>query len=234
MSKSARAIVAFGAVAVMLIGGFSFTAGSVSASIDPMGPRMLQQMVLRVQFPGTFGPWRQNMYGTSPDSALTVCYGTKGPISATKAKVIGFITYFAEPDISGGVSVAQYASKAKATKALTALRRAKCTAAPLVPTEAEKMVTGAQEFTRVNSENKGLSSSMTYVEPGEGVRGYFSTLSTQRGLAVVQTTVRSYAQTPQSTQQRKDALSQVGSVNSTWHRRVLTAYKNFGIIGTTR
>ena len=233
-------MVAFGAAAVMLISGALVTAGSVSASIDPMGPRWLQQMVLRVQFPETFGPWQQNMCGTFRDYPTTVCYGNKGPISMPDAKVAGYVTYLVEPEseggpeFEGGVFVAQYASKAQASKALTALRRAKCTAAPLVPTEAQKMVTGAQEFTRMNSENKGLSSSMTYVEPGEGVRGHVSTLSTQRGLAVVQTTVRSYAQTPQSTQQQKDALSRVGSGNSIWHRRVLTAYKNFGIIGTTR
>lgn len=122
-------MVAFGAAAVMLISGALVTAGSVSASIDPMGPRWLQQMVLRVQFPDTFGPWQQNMYGTFRDYPTTVCYGNKGPISMPDAKVAGYVTYLVEPEseggpeFEGGVFVAQYASKAQASKALTALRR---------------------------------------------------------------------------------------------------------------
>ncbi len=232
--KRVRSLVAVGSATVVLVGGLSFSAGSVSAAIDPMDPPTLQQMVLRVQFPTTWGSWSQNLYGTEAGWAPTVCYGASGPIALTKAKVVGFIGYQTDSDHSGTVSIFQYADKAKAAKALAALRQADCDGAPLVPTEAERLVTAVQEYGKTNSNNTGLSSSMTYVEPGEGVRGYISTLSTQRGLAIVQTTVSAYAQTPQTMEQQQVALNQVSSVNSTWHGGVLKAYKNFGVDGIAR
>ncbi len=234
MLKRVRSLVAVGSATMVLVGGLSFSAGSVSAAIDPMDPPLLQQMVLRVQFPTTLGPWSQNLYGTAAGWAPTVCFGASGPIALTKAKVVGFVGYRGDPDYSGTVSIFQYADKAKAAKALAELRQADCDGAPLVTTESERYVTAVQEYGKTNSNNTGLSSLYTYVEPGEGVRGYISTLSTQRGLAIVQTEVSAYAQTPQTMEQQQVALNQVSSVNSTWHAGVLKAYKNFGIVGTAR
>jgi hypothetical protein len=74
----------------------------------------------------------------------------------------------------------------------------------------------------------------TYLEPGEDIRGYVSTLSTQAGLAIVQTEVGAYRPLPQSAKQRQAALDQVASVNDRWHAQVVKAYQNFGVEGTAR
>ena len=47
------------------------------------------------------------------------------------------------------------------------------------------MVTGDQGYDQIDADFTGLASAMTYLEPGENIRGYVSTQSTQRGLAIV-------------------------------------------------
>jgi hypothetical protein len=205
-----------------------------AAEPSPMDAQMLQQMVLRAQFPRTLGGWEQYLYGTTRNEAPTVCWGARGAVQLPKAPIEGYVNYQVNQSTNGSVSVYQYSSTAEAGRALAALRAAPCTGRPKVPTEAEVMVTGDQGYDRTDIEFTGLMSAMTYLEPGENVRGYVSTMSTQRGLAVVQTQVRQYVPLPQTVGQQQRGLDRVDSVNEAWHARVLAAYQAFGVEGTAR
>lgn len=205
-----------------------------AADLEPMDAAMLQQTVLRAQFPKTLGAWEQYMYGTMKNQAPTVCWGASGAVTLPKAAVAGSVNYQVNQYTNGSVTIYQYATQADADRALTALRGAACTDRPKVPTEAESMVTGDQGVDQTDAAFTGLASAMTYVEPGEDLRGYVSTLSTQRGLAIVQTQVRQYRSLPQATKQQQRALDRVDAVNAAWHTRVLSAYESFGVQGTAR
>jgi hypothetical protein len=205
-----------------------------AADLEPMGPTMLQQTVLRVQFPKPLGSWQQYLYRTDKNEAPTVCWGVKGPITLPKAAVSGTVNYQVNQATNGSVTIYQYANQAQATRALEALRAADCSGRPKVPTESETMVTGDQGYDQTDADFTGLGSAMTYLEPGENIRGYVSTLSTQRGLAVVQTQVRQYRPLPQTIKQQQDGLDRVDRVNDTWHARVLDAYQSFGVEGDAR
>lgn len=205
-----------------------------AADLEPMDAAMLQQTVLRVQFPKTLGSWEQYMYGTTKNDAPTVCWGATGEVNLPKAVVAGFVNYQVNQATNGSVTIYQYANEAQAARALAALRAADCSGRPKVPTEAETMVTGDQGYDQTDAAFTGLGSAMTYLEPGENLRGYVSTLSTQRGLAVVQTQVRQYVALPQTMKQQQNGLDRVGRVNDAWHPRVLAAYQSFGVEGTAR
>jgi predicted small lipoprotein YifL len=194
-----------------------------------MKPQMLEQAVLRVQMPTTLGSWEQYLYYGGSDSFMvkpTVCWGAKGPIYLPKAKVMGSVNYQVDPNTNGSVSIYQYATQAGADAALKALQAADCDGEPKVGTEDETLVTGEQGYDQMDAAFTGLTSALTYID-GD-VRGYVSTKTTQRGLAVVQTQVRKYVKTPQSMKQQQDALGRVGTVNSKWHPRVVKAYESFG------
>jgi hypothetical protein len=205
---------------------------AAAADLEPMGPRMLEQTVLRVQFPKTLGAWQQYMYSTIADQAPTVCGGAKGPIRLPKAPVVGLVNYQVDLATNGAVSIYQYDTEAQAAQALAALQKADCTARPKVPTESETYATGSQSFDQFT--DTSLASLVTYIEPGENIRGYVSTLSTQRGLAVIQTQVGAYRPLPQSVTQQRKALDRVAGVNDRWHAKVVKAYQNFGVEDTAR
>lgn len=205
-----------------------------AADLEPMDAAMLQQTVLRAQFPKTLGAWEQYLYRTAKNEAPTVCWGAKGAVTLPKAAVAGSVNYQVNPNTSGSVTIYQYATQADADKALTALRGAACTDRPKVPTESETMVTGDQGFDQTDAAFTGLGSAMTYLEPGEDIRGYVSTISTQRGLAIVQTRVSQYRALPQAMNQQQRGLDRVDAVNEAWHARVLAAYQSFGVEGTAR
>jgi hypothetical protein len=226
-----RVLGVLGAAALTL----SFIAPAArAADLEPMNAAMLQQTVLRVQFPKALGSWQQYMYGVWKNEAPTVCWGAKGAVTLPKAPVAGSVNYQVNPDTNGSVTIYQYANAAQAARALAALRAADCTGRPKVPTESETMVTGDQGYDQTDAEFTGLGSAMTYLEPGENIRGYVSTQSTQRGLAIVQTQVRQYVPLPQTIKQQQDGLDRVDRVNNTWHPRVLAAYQSFGVEGTAR
>lgn len=205
-----------------------------AAELTPMDPTMLQQTVLRAQFPRTLGAWQQYLYGTVKNEAPTVCWGAAGPVTLPKAAVAGSVNYQVNQYTNGSVTIFQYATQADADKALSALRAAACTGNPKVPTESETMVTGDQGYDQMDAAFTSLGSAMTYLEPGEGIRGYVSTLSTQRGLAIVQTQVRQYRKLPQPMKQQQNTIDRVDGVNRSWHARVVSAYQSFGVEGTAR
>lgn len=205
-----------------------------AADLEPMDAAMLQQTVLRAQFPKTLGAWEQYLYGTVRNEAPTVCWGATGGVALPTSAVAGSVNYQVSQSTNGSVTIYQYATQADADKALAALRSASCTDRPKVPTESETLVTGDQGFDQTDAAFTGLASAMTYVEPGEDLRGYVSTISTQRGLAIVQTQVRQYRALPQAMKQQQRGLDRVDAVNASWHARVLAAYQAFGVEGTAR
>lgn len=226
-----RMLGALGAVACVLAVGAPV---AQAADLKPMDSAMLQQTVLRAQFPKTLGAWQQYMYGVQKNEAPTVCWGAKGPVTLPTAATVGSVNYQVNPNTNGSVTIYQYANQADADKALTALRSAACTGRPKVPTESETLVTGDQGYDQMDAAFTGLGSAMTYVEPGESIRGYVSTISTQRGLAIVQTQVRQYVPLPQVMKQQQRGLDRVDAVNTPWHSRVLAAYQSFGVEGQAR
>lgn len=199
-----------------------------------MKSQALEQAVLRVQMPTTLGAWEQYYYFDETDSRFTkptVCWGAKGRIYLPKAKVMGSVNYQVDQNTNGSISIYQYANQAAADAALKALQAADCDGKPKVGTEDQTLVTGEQGYDQMDAAFTGLTSALTYVD-GD-VRGYVSTKTTQRGLAVVQTQVRKYVKTPQSMKQQQNGLDRVGSVNGKWHPRVVKAYESFGQ-GTAR
>lgn len=198
-----------------------------------MGPSMLQQTVLRAQFPKSLGGWQQYMYQTTKDAPPTVCWGAKGPITLPKATVAGWVNYQVNQGTNGLVTIFQYATQADAAAALTAMQQADCSGKPKVQTESGA-VTGDQGYDQMDAAFTGLGSALTYLEPGQSMRAYVSTISTQRGLAIVQTQVQQFKALPQAMKQQQAGLDRVDRVNSTWHAAVLKAYQSFGVDGQAR
>jgi hypothetical protein len=57
-------------------------------------------------------------------------------------------------------------------------------------------------------------------------------MSTQRGLAVVQTQVRTIAPLPQSIKVQQDTTDKLSAINEKWHAKVVKAYQSFGVEGS--
>lgn len=225
-------VAAVGAVAALVLGPLAPAAHADDYSY--LKRQALQQTVLRVQMPTTLGPWDQYYYNTetSPQfTKATVCWGAKGPITLPTAKIVGSVNYQVDSNTNGSVSIYQFANMSAADAALKALQTAACTDTPKVGTESETLVTGSQSYDQLDGAFTGLGSAMTYVD-GD-MRGYVSTQSTQRGLAIVQTQVRQFAPVPQTNAQQQRATNRVGNVNNRWHERVVKAYESFGQ-GTAR
>lgn len=220
-------VATLGAVAALMFGSMATVAYADDYSY--LKKQELQQTVLRVQMPTTLGAWDQYYYNaeTGPQfTKATVCWGAKGPITLPKAKIVGSVNYQVDANTNGSVSIYQYANKSAADAALKALQSAACTDTPKVGTESETLVTGSQSYDQLDSAFSGLGSALTYVD-GD-MRGYVSTQSTQRGLAIVQTQVRQFAPMPQTNDQQQRATDRVGNVNNRWHERVVKAYESFG------
>lgn len=232
MNIMKRSIIALAGAAVLTVG-----VAAPAAQADDyqfMKPQLLEQAVLRVQMPTTLGSWEQYLYFTDTDAQLTrptVCWGTKGPIMLPKAKNVGAVNYQVNQYTNGSISIYQYANQADADAALKVLQSADCTGKPKVPTEGETMVTGDQGYDQMDAAFTGLGSALTYVD-GD-MRGYVSTESTMRGLALVQTQVRRFVKTPQSIAQQQKGLDRVGNVNNRWHAKAVKSLESFGQ-GTAR
>ena len=203
-----------------------------AADLDPMGPRMLQQTVLRAQMPTTLGPWQQYLYRVDRNEAPTLCWSMKGAVTLPKAPVAGTVNYQVDQGTNGSVEIYQYANQAAADSALKALRKMGCSDDAKHPTESETMVSAQQGSDFMNAAQTSVGASITFVD--DGMRSYISTISTQRGLAVVQTQVRSIVKEPQTLKQQQDAIDRIDGVNEKWHAKVVRAYQSFGVEGTAR
>lgn len=218
-------------IAVVATVFMALAAGASPAAAEPdyvLDAAGLEQTVLRAQMPKTLGSWRQNLYGTLTSSAPQVCWSTTGtPVSLTKAPTAGLVGYEVNSNITGAVMIYQYSDEASADKALARLQATVC------PDDAEvgldsgpgNTVDASQGSDITSSARDGIEASVTYKEGSVTVTT--TTITTQRGLAVVQTevTVSGSARTSKSVQKAAD-------MNRTWHQRVLSAYEAFGSGGS--
>lgn len=222
-----------GILAVSAAAAVTFSlAGPAVAAPDPkpMGPRMLEQTVLRVQMPKTLGAWQQYLYRVDHKEAPTLCWSMKGAVTLPAAADVGTVNYQVDQGTNGSVSIYQYATKAQADAALAALRKMGCSDDAKHPTEGETMVAAQQGSDFMDAANTSVGASVTYLDGSN--RGYESTVTTQRGLAIVQTQVRRFVQGDQPMAKQQKALDTISAVNKAWHARVVKAYQSFGVEGT--
>lgn len=200
---------------------------AAAADYVPLDATGLQQTVLRAQMPKTLGAWRQNLYFATANSAPVICWNAKGePVTLPKAAASGGVGYEVDANRTGAVMIYQYKSKSSADAALAALKSTVC------PDDAKygedgpaSAVPASQGSDFANASRDSLISSITSTQQGSSVT--IETQTTQRGLAVIQTTVVVSAPKPGS------ALVGRGSkTNRTWHQRVLDAYDAFGTGGS--
>jgi hypothetical protein len=222
-----RILGALGAAALAL----SLTApAAVAEDQGPMGPRMLEQTVLRVQMPTTLGKWQQYLYRVDKNEAPTICWSMKGAVTLPKAPIVGSVNYQVDLSTNGSVSIYQYATKADAAAALAKLQKKGCSDDAKHPTEGETMVAAQQGSDFMDAAQTSVGSNITFVDDGK--RPYISTMSTQRGLAVVQTQVRTIAPLPQSIKVQQDTTDKLSAINEKWHAKVVKAYQSFGVEGS--
>lgn len=223
-----RGIIGISAAAALTI---SLAAPAVAApDPKPMGPRMLEQTVLRVQMPKTLGAWEQYLYRVDKKQAPTLCWSMKGAVMLPKAAEVGTVNYQVDLHTNGSVAIYQYATKAKADAALAALRKMGCSDDAKHPTEGETMVAAQQGSDFMDAEETSVGASVTYMDGSS--RGYESTVTTQRGLAIVQTQVRQFVEGDQPLAKQQKALDTLSAVNKAWHAKVVKAYQSFGVEGT--
>ena len=195
-----------------------------------MGPQMLQQTVLRAQMPTTLGTWQQYLYRVDKNEAPTMCWSMKGAVTLPKAPRVGSVNYQVDQATNGLVSIFQYATKAAADAALAKLRKMGCSDDAKHPTEGETMVAAQQGSDFMDAAETAVGSNITFID--DGTRPYISTISTQRGLAIVQTQGRTIAPLPQSMKQQQDTIDALSAVNKKWHAKVVKAYQSFGVEGS--
>lgn len=220
-------------VALLLAGGLALsTPPATAADLKPMDDRMLQQTVLRQQFPATLGAWQQYMYFVDTTEVPEVCYsGTGEPISLPKPLNMGAVNYQVDQYTNGSVSIYQYADQASVDAALKTLRAANCPSAAKVMTESGKAVPADQSVDDTNAAKNGLAGVVMYADGGTAV---IATTTTVVGLAAVQTQVRSFPQKKLTAAKTRALVDKLDTVNNTWHKRVLSSYKSFGINGIAR
>ena len=210
------------------LAGTALAVGPAAAAPDySLSDSGLQQTVLRAQMPTALGSWRQNIYYTLKNYAPSVCWSATGtPVSLTKAEKAGGVGYAVNLNINGGVTIYQYKDQAAADAALAALKTVDCPDSAKVSDDGpENAVPADQGSDYTDGSMTGFVSSVTYKEQGTPVTTI--TRTTQRGLAVVQTTVTiaGSALTPKRVQK-------ASVVHQRWHRQVLAAYEAFGSGGS--
>lgn len=209
------------------------TPSASAADLKPMPARMLEQMVLRAQMPKTLGAWEQNLYQVDASDAPVVCWSAKGSeVNLPKAPV-GFVGYQVDQNTSGAIWVYQYPTQAKADAALAALRAYDCPDTAKHPDESEHLVKADQGTDFTDASRTGVGSGVVFTAT-DGTQNYVSVITTQVGLAVVQTTVSKVLPKPAALKAAQDLADRLSSVNKAWHSQALKAYRNFGLEGTAR
>lgn len=220
--------------ALLLVGGLALsTLPARAADLKPMDDRVLQQTVLRQQFPTTLGAWQQYMYFADTTEVPTVCYSATGEqMPLPKPLNMGGVNYQVDQFTNGSVSIYQYTDQASADAALKALRALNCPGKAAVVNESMKAVPADQSLDYTNATMNGVSVNVSYVDDGK--KALTSTITTVVGLAAVQTQVRAFPQKKLTAAKARALADQIGKVNKKWHRRVLDSYKSFGIEGRAR
>ena len=222
-------------VAAVIASMLTASAGSGAAQAEdltPMGPRLLQQMVLRVQMPTTLGVWNQNLYQVGRGETPAVCPQEDGSFyTLPKSKNVGFVAYQVGMNTTGSVMVYQYPNAAQARAALRILRNYRCPNSAQIPAESGLVpADNGTDFT---------DSTRTTLVTGNGYRDGDAAVTdssaiTQRGLAIIVTKVVRYTPGNPSLEARIDEANRLGRFVTRWHAQVLTAYDTFGVNKTAR
>lgn len=195
---------------------------------------MTEQMVLRAQMPKTLGAWEQNLYQVGKGEAPTLCWDAKGKaVALPKSASVAFVGYRVGLNISGSVTVYQYASQAAADAALAKLRSYSCPNSAKHPDENEQIVKADQGTDFTDDSRTGIANGIVFTD-SDGRQNYVDSWTTQIGLAVVQTTVGQVLDKPASITGAQNLASKLGKVDGAWHKKVVAAYRNFGIEATAR
>lgn len=220
-------VIATAAAATALAAGMSVPVQADSYQF--LNAQELEQTVLRAQMPRTLGSWNQNYYFTMKDPSstrATVCWNASGDVRLPAAKNMGAVAYAVSQDVIGTVSVYQFATAAKASAALAALRKADCADSPTITTDEGEKVAADSGSDFLDSSTTGLGAALSYPQGDKILLTNLRT--TQIGLAVVQTEIqRAVAKTMSSTGQQQ-AAGRLGSVNTAWHKSVVRTYDGFG------
>lgn len=221
-------------VALLLVGGLGLTGTSASAAdLKPMNDQMLQQTVLRQQFPATLGAWTQYLYRTDTTEVPAVCYsGTGEQLTLPKPLNMGEVGYQIDQNTDASVTIYQYADQASADAALKALRAISCPGNAKIKAESGSLVAAQQSGDFTNDATNGQGVGLTYLDGGK--RAFVQTTTTVVGLAAVQTQVRTFVQKKLTAAQTGAYAEKIESVDKKWHKRVLGSYKSFGIDGIAR
>lgn len=188
----------------------------------------LEQTVLRAQMPKSLGSWTQNYYSTGKgarETRPTVCWNAKGDVKLPPARNFGLVSYVVTPDLTGTVTIFQYATKAKADAALAALRKASCSDSPTVTTDEGVSVSATSGSDFTDSTTTGLTALLSYSQGDKDLVTQVDT--TQRGLAIIQTEMfRAVARSTGGASSK--VADRLDSVNKVWHANVVRAYEAFG------
>lgn len=191
----------------------------------------LEQTVLRAQMPLTLGDWDQERYGSLSNAAPYVCLTGVGEIELLpRARDAGMVAYSVGEGIRGDVWIFQYSSRMAAASALASLRAADCPPAPKVEWgDGVPVIVDAVQGSRfTGAAHMGIEATVRFPDP-QGVRTYEHRITTQRGLAVIQTTVALSAGSATVSNQRI-----AERLDRRWHKQVVAAYQNFGVDGVAR
>lgn len=226
MNTLTRALVTVAAAAALTTG---LSSAAQADDYSRLNAAQLEQTVLRAQMPKTMGSWTQNYYFTIKDRASTrptMCWGRNGDVNLPAADILGGVGYAVDANTSGSVSVFQYGSAAKAKAALDAMKKAPCADYPVVMTDAGQKVKGNSGSDFTDASMSGYVAYLDYQQDGKTLMTEVRT--TQRGLAVVQTTVFKAIPASTSDAQQQKLLGRMSSMNKTWHKSAVRAYESFG------
>ena len=227
MTFHTRAFAGISIAAVLAIGIAAPAAQADDYTI--LNPTELEQTVLRAQMPTTLGSWSQNYYFSEKDSPYTrptLCWDNKGTVKLPAARNMGAVGYAINSNASGSVTIYQYASEAKAQAALAAIRSARCYDSPTVMTDEGDKVPGQSGSDFTDDSTTGYAAGLSYEQDDTII--FDDLITTQRGMAIVQTEVFRALPSTLTTKQQQNAASKNSSVNKAWHTKVLRAYESFG------
>ena len=222
-----RTLAALPIAAVLALG-----IGAPAAHADDysrMNATELEQAVLRAQMPKTLGSWSQNYYFSENDARFTrptLCWDRSGDVNLPNSKNMGSVGYAVGSNGSSSVTIYQYADQAKAQAALTAMKNNRCADNPIVMTDGGDKVKAESGSDFTDDSLTGYVAGLTYKQDDKIL--FDNIYTTQRGLAIVQTRVTRWVDTPMAMEQQQDTVSKLSAVNKSWHANAVKAYENFG------
>lgn len=227
MTKALRILATTIAVTTTLTIGGAATAHADGYQL--MDATMLQQTVLRAQMPKTLGPWSQNLYYNETGRSFTVptmCWDDKGAVTLPKSKVVGAVGYTVNQFTGGSVSIYQYTDASAAQAALAAMKQAQCSDSPRIADEGGQLVPAQSGSDFTDDSMTSYAAGVNYTD-GD-MQAFKDVRTTQLGLAIIQTEIFRYVGGSTTASARQQAANRLGSVNGSWHAKVVRAYESFG------